>query len=99
MYSWEQSLKDVTVNVRLPAGLTSKQLAVKLTNTRVKVEIKGQEGALIDAAFSKPIKLDDSLWTLESDANGQRVLQLMLCKKEGQTWWDCVFEGHAKIDT
>lgn len=99
MYYWEQSLKDVTVNVRLPAGLTSKQLAVKLTNTRLKVEIKGQAGALIDAAFSKPIKLDDSLWTLESDASGQRVLQLMLCKKEGQTWWDCVFEGHAKIDT
>ena len=23
----------------------------------------------------------------------------MLSKKEGQNWWDCVFEGDAKIDT
>ena len=73
-YIWEQSLKDVTVNVRLPQGLTSKQLAVKLTNTRAKVEIKGQPNPPIDAAFFKPIKLDDSLWTIESDSNGKRVL-------------------------
>ena len=98
-YVWEQSLKDVTVNVHLPQGLTSKQLAVKLTNTRAKVEIKGQPTPLIDAAFFKPIKVDDSLWTIESDSDGKRVLQLMLSKKEGQNWWDCVFEGDAKIDT
>lgn len=45
------------------------------------------------------IKTDDSIWTLECDANGQRTLQLMLTKMEGQNWWDCVFEGDEKIDT
>ena len=67
-YAWEQTLKDVTVNVRLPQGLTSKQLAVKLTNTRAKVEIKGQPTPLIDAAFLQPIKTDH--WARRGEREG-----------------------------
>lgn len=87
------------MNIKLPPGITSKQLVVKMTTKHAKVEIKGQTGPLIDKDFHKSIKLDDSLWTLESDANGQRVLQLTLTKLDGQNWWDCVFEGDEKIDT
>lgn len=99
-YTWEQTLKEVTVYVKIPQGLTSKQLTVNMTTKHAKIEIKGSiTGALIDKDFFKPIKLDDSLWTLESDANGQRSLQIQLCKKEGQNWWESVFEGDEKIDT
>jgi hypothetical protein len=99
LYVWEQTLKDVTVNIKLPPGITSKNLVIKLTAKHAKVEIKGQSAPMVDKDFCKPIKMDDSLWTLESDANGQRVLQLNLIKLEGQNWWDCVFDGDEKIDT
>jgi hypothetical protein len=99
LYHWEQTLKDVTVYVKIPQGLTGKNLVVKMGNNHLRVDIKGQPGPLIDKDFCKTIKLDDSLWTLESDANGERCLQLLLTKKEGQNWWDCVFVGDEKIDT
>lgn len=98
-YMWEQSLKDVTVYIKLPQGITGKNLVVKLTNKHAMVQIKGEAAPLIDSDFCKLIKMDDSLWTLESDANGQRQLQLNLTKLEGQNWWDCVFDGDEKIDT
>lgn len=69
-YTWEQSLKDVTVYITLPAGIAGKNLDVKMTNKHAKVQIKGQSEALIDKDFHKTIKMDDSMWTLESDANG-----------------------------
>ena len=70
-YSWEQTLKEVTVYVKIPQGLTSKQLSIEMKINHLKVAIKGStSGPLIDQNFFKPIKLDDSLWTLESDANG-----------------------------
>lgn len=70
-YTWEQTLKEVTVYIKIPEGLTSKMLNVNMTIKHMNIEIKGsKDGPLIDADFCKPIKLDESLWTLESDANG-----------------------------
>lgn len=98
-YSWEQNLAEVTVNVAIPEGVTSRQLTVEFTKTKLKVGVKGQP-LLIDGAFYKPIKVDDSLWCIENDeTTGKRVLQLSLTKQDGQSWWDCVIQGDAKINT
>lgn len=70
-----------------------------MTNKHATIQIKGDPKPLIDKDFCKTIKVDDSLWTLESDANGQRQVQLNLTKLDGQNWWDCVFNGDEKIDT
>ena len=99
LYMWEQSLKDVTVYVKIPQGITGRNLVVKMTNKHCLIQIKGESQPLIDKDFFKTIKMDDSLWTLESDANGQRQVQLNLTKLDGQNWWDCVFVGDEKIDT
>jgi hypothetical protein len=48
-YSWEQTLKEVTVYVKIPQGLTSKQLSVDMGIKHLKVAIKGSTaGPLID---------------------------------------------------
>ena len=96
-YQWEQSLNEVTVNIEIPAGTTSKQLVVDMTQKKLKVGLKGQP-LLIEGEFCKPIKVDDSLWCIEN-AGGKKILQLSLTKKEGQNWWDCVIQGDEKIDT
>lgn len=64
----------MTVNIKLPDGLKGKDLVVSMTGKHAKVQIKGQPAPLIDKDFFKTIKTDDSLWTLESDASGSRVL-------------------------
>jgi len=96
-YEWIQTLDDLTCFIRLPDGITSKELQVAMTNTRLKAGIKGQT-PIIDAEFHKKIKCDDSMWSLESDGI-RRILQLTIQKFEGQYWWHSVFVGDTEIDT
>ena len=97
-YNWGQSLSEVTCNVYLPDGTTSKMLNVVMTSKKCSVKIKNG-ATLIEGDWFKPIKLEDSPWCIETDGKGRKILQLNLTKKEGQNWWDCVIQGHAKIDT
>ena len=43
------------------------------------------------------IKVDNSLWTLETESS-QRYLRIELEKNEGEHWWPYVVEGEATID-
>ena len=70
----------MTVNVKIPDGITSKQLDVKYTKTHFKVAIKGQDEPLVDGDLCKPIKVDDSLWCIETDNQGKRFLQINFTK-------------------
>ena len=64
---------------------------------KLRVAVKGQE-PVIDGEWSKKIKVDDSLWTLEKDGF-RRTLQLTLSKFDNMSWWDCVIKGDTVIDT
>jgi hypothetical protein len=88
-YNWGQTLNEVTVNVYLPEGTTSKMLNVVMTQKKCSVKIKNG-ATLLEGDWMKPIKLEDSPWCIETDNKGRKILQLNLTKKEGQNWWDCV---------
>jgi len=51
-YNWGQSLQEVTVNVYLPTGVTSKMLNVVMTSKKCKVQIKGGE-TLVEGDWHK----------------------------------------------
>jgi len=91
-------LNEVTVNIPLPEGITSKQLTVDIAKTHLKVGIKGQP-LLIDGDLHKAVKKSDSIWCLETNPTGGRIMQLSLTKKEGQSWWDSVIQGDEPINT
>ena len=76
MYRWGQTLEELTVYVKLPDNITSKDLVVDMQKTKLKVQVKGQP-PLIDGALHKAIKKGDSFWTLERDGE-KRTLQLTL---------------------
>jgi len=97
-YNWGQSLNEVTVNVYLPDGTTSKMLNVAMTQKRCSVKIKNG-ATIIEGNWYKPIKLEDSPWCIETDSKGRKILQLNLTKMAGQNWWECVLEGDEKINT
>lgn len=97
-YNWGQSLQEVTVNIYLPDGTTSKMLNVVMTAKKCSIKIKNG-ATLMEGEWHKPIIVEDSPWCLETDGKNRRILQLNLTKKTGQNWWDCVLEGEPKINT
>jgi len=85
--------------VHIASGIKAKDLKVVIETTKCYVGLKGQP-AIIDGEFTEKIKADDSLWTVEDDENGQRVIHLAIQKWGGQYhWWDSAIKGDAKIDT
>jgi len=97
-YNWGQTLGEVTVNLYLPEGTTSKMLSVAMTPKKCSIKIKGGK-TLLEGNWHKPILEEDSLWCIETDSQNRKVLQLSLTKKTGQNWWDCILEGDEKINT
>ena len=65
-YEWEQNLNEVTVNILLPEGTTSKMLNIDLKAKSFKFGLKGKE-PMIAGDWNKPIKVDDSIWCIETD--------------------------------
>lgn len=49
----------------------------------------------IEGDFHDAIKPDDSIWTLEDN----KILHLVLEKKERMRWWSCVLKGDPEINT
>ena len=96
-YRWTQTLEEVTMFVKLPDNITSKQLDIQMKASSLKIGVKGQT-PIIDGALHKKIKTGDSLWTLETDGS-KRTLQLTFVKVDGMNWWNCIIEGDPKIDT
>jgi len=91
-YFWTQNLSEVTVYVDVPEGTRGKDVACKISSTKVKLGLKGQD-PIIDGDLGGKIKVD-SLWTLES--NKTIVLTLDKCV---ETWWKSVIKGDPEIDT
>lgn len=71
---------------------------MKIQSKKLSIGIKGQSEKIIDGEFPKKVKVDDCLWSVESDG-AKRTLQLNLSKVNQMEWWDCVIDGDTKIDT
>ena len=97
-YHWEQTLAEITVNVAIPEGVTSRQLTVDIQKQHLKVGVKGQP-LIIDGPFVHTVKKSDCIWCIETDNDGKRFLQITLSKKDNQRWWNTVIEGDKYIDT
>lgn len=93
-YEWKQSLADVTVNIPVPSGTSSRDLDIKMTKTHLKVGLKNQE-PLINGELQRSIKLEDSTWSIED----KKLIVLHLEKINKMEWWASVIKGHPEIDT
>ena len=79
----------------MPEGCTSKQIKIDLAMKKSKIIIKGD--TVVDNEWCKQIKPDDSIWCIETDKDGRKMIQLQLTKLKGNEWWDCVWAGGEKI--
>ena len=103
LYSWTQSLSEVTVTLPpLPASTSSRALAVELTPTKLSIAYRGPPQSappplLPPGRFHAAIQSDDSTWTLETEGS-TKLLRLYLKKAKGMEWWPRLLEGEPQID-
>jgi len=95
-YKWTQTIKDVDITVAIAGNLKGRDLDVKLTKTKLKVAIKGQD-PIIDGDLPHPIHVDESTWTLEPVPSGKEI-SIHLDKINKMEWWAHVVTTAPKID-
>lgn len=82
IYEWEQDLEEVNIYIVPPPGITAKQLDIVITESHLKVAIKGSTPYL-DEDLGGIIVIDSSYWTLLDG-----ILQFQLQKALIGTTWD-----------
>ena len=92
IYSWEQSLDEVLVFTRVPAGVAAAAIACAIAPTRVTLGLKGAP-PFLDESLACAVCARESFWTLDG---GELTLTLTKARK-GETW-PCVFAGHGALD-
>ncbi|KAK1392234.1 CS domain-containing protein [Heracleum sosnowskyi] len=93
-YSWTQSLQEVTINIPVPLGTKSRSISFEMKKKHLKVGLKGQP-PIIDGELYQPIKLDDSIWSLED----QKCISVLLSKQDKMQWWKYLVKGDPEVDT
>ncbi|CAA7048647.1 unnamed protein product [Microthlaspi erraticum] len=93
-YSWVQTLQEVTVNVPVPTGTKAKSVVCEIKKNHIKLGIKGQD-PIIDGDLYGAVKPDDCYWNIED----QKVISILLTKRDQMEWWKCCVKGEPEIDT
>jgi hypothetical protein len=84
-YIWTQTLQELTINVPLPENTRGRDLNVVISKRHLKIGfVKTKNEFIVDDDLTKPIIVDDSLWTIE---DGNRLV-LTLQKSNQMEWWD-----------
>lgn len=94
-YSFTQTDNEIVVLVPVPIGTTSKQLKVEVSTLKLHISVRG-ETAVLSGELYKPIKAEDSTWSLED----KKLLVVTISKANLQfeEWWPHVVKSERQID-
>ena len=92
-YAWSQSISEVTMQIKVPEGTASKQCLVIIKPKHLKVQIKGQDAAIIDGELAEKVKVEDSFWNLED----KKYINIVF-EKAYEAIWKTVIVGDKEID-
>ncbi|EPE10230.1 nuclear movement protein nudc [Ophiostoma piceae UAMH 11346] len=96
-YKWTQTIADLDVSVTIPGNLKARDLIVEIKKTSLSVSIKGQE-PFVKGELFQTVLTDDSTWTLTSNPDGTKVIEVHLDKSNKMEWWPHVVKSAPKID-
>jgi len=98
-YVWAQTLETITLDIPVDQKYKGKDIEIVFKAKHLLVRIKNGE-TIIDGDFSKPIKPDTFVWTLESSSNSNlKNININFEKYDCMAWWDCVIMGDTVINT
>jgi hypothetical protein len=92
-YDWSQSITEVTMQIPIPDGTTSKQMEIEIKAKHLFVKIKGQDQPLLDGELQEKVKIDDSFWSIED----KKYINITF-EKAYEAIWKTVILGDKEID-
>ena len=99
-YVWTQTLEEVQAVIPIEKGIKARDLTIKLEGDSCLVARKDGSKVYLEGRWPNKVHVDDSVWTIEEAANGDRSVQMNLMKwRNTQMWWDCLVQGEAPVDT
>lgn len=96
-YKWVQSLKEVTLSIRLSLSTKVKDVICEIKPQHIKVGIKGQD-PIIDNKLPARVLVDESVWALDEEGEF-KVLSVELLKENQSEWWNRIADGEPVINT
>jgi hypothetical protein len=95
LYRFTQNDSEVVVFVPVPAGTTGKQVRVDISTNTVHISLRGQPPVVVGDLY-KPIKADDSTWSLEDKC--LIVVTLAKSNLKFEEWWPHIVTSERQID-
>jgi len=92
--NWYENDREVFIVLPVADGITKKDIKVKFLRTRVEFEVGGV--AQVEGTLENSIEPDDSVWEIDEDDDGQRIVRLSLGKEEPGAMWELLFEDETK---
>ncbi|KAI8654732.1 hypothetical protein NW754_008089 [Fusarium falciforme] len=96
-YKWTQVISELDITFTVPGNFKSRDLVIEIKKNSLQAGIKGQE-PLIKGDLPHPIHVDDSTWTLSTNADGTKTVEIHLDKVNKMEWWAHVVTNAPKID-
>lgn len=97
-YKWTQTIAEVDVVVPgIPGNMKGRDIVVELKKDTLKAGIKGQT-PLIEGELPHAISTAESTWTLTTNADNTKSIEIHLDKINKMEWWAHVVTSAPKID-
>lgn len=94
-YRWIQNDNEATIYFPVPLGTTPKNVDVRISTNSLHVGLKNAPPILAGKLY-KPIKAEESMWSLEE----RKTIVVVLTKSnlKYEEWWPHICEGEPQID-
>lgn len=92
-YDWSQTIQEITVQIPIPEGTTSKMMDIKIQPKRLFVKIKGQDKPILDGELQEKVKVEDSFWSIED----KKFINITF-EKAYEAIWKTILIGDKEID-
>ncbi|KAH7155876.1 nuclear movement protein nudC [Dactylonectria estremocensis] len=96
-YKWTQTIADLSVTFTVPGNMKSRDIVVSIKKQSLSGGIKGQD-PIISGDLPHSILVDDSTWTLTTNPDGSKTVEIQLDKVNKMEWWAHVVTTGPKID-
>ncbi|KAJ4266076.1 hypothetical protein NW762_004050 [Fusarium torreyae] len=96
-YKWTQSIAELDVTFDVPGNLKSRDFVIAIKKQSLQAGIKGQD-PIVKGDLPHPIHVDDSTWTLSTNSDGTKTVEIHLDKVNKMEWWAHVVTDAPKID-
>ncbi|EQL02399.1 hypothetical protein G6O67_007634 [Ophiocordyceps sinensis] len=96
-YKWSQTIGDLDLSFTVAGNLKSRDLVVDLKKQSLDAGVKGQD-PVIKGQLPHAIRVDESTWTLSTNTDGTKTVEIHLDKVNKMEWWAHVVTSAPTID-